>query len=326
MKKNITPTDIRTWSMLGQRGTVLAIAVDEIAAVKDNLKVLTADLALLSGLMRFANAHPDKFMNVGIAEQNMIGVAAGLAMAGKCVFATTYSSFIVVRSLEHVRQHLSYLGCNVKLIGSSAGVVAAKSGVSHWATEDIAFSRALPNMIVLSPADSLEAYKFAHLAAQTDKPVYLRLSGGLNCPVVHRQDIDVEIGKAIKLRQGERVAVMATGLMVNNALKAASLLDQQGVGVSVYDFHTIKPIDRSALDEIFRSYELIVTVEQHNVIGGFGSAVAEVKAGYQNAPRQVMLGFNDMFTAAGSQNYIWGNIGLLPEQIAERIRRELTNA
>ena len=323
MRKSITPTDIRTWSMLGQRGTVLAVAMEEIAAAKDNLKVVTADLALLSGLNRFANAHPDKFMNVGIAEQNMIGVAAGLAMSGKCVFATTYSSFIVVRSLEHVRQHLSYLGCNVKLIGSSAGVVAAKSGVSHWATEDIAFSRALPNMVVLSPADSLEAYRLVHLAAEMDGPVYLRLSGGLNCPVVHRQDVDIEIGRAIELVHGSRAAVLSTGLMVGNALKAASMLAQQGVDVSVYDFHTIKPIDRQALDEIFRSYELVVTVEEHNVMGGFGSAVAEVKAGYRNSPRQVMLGFNDSFSDAGSQNYIWGNVGLLPEQIAERIRREL---
>ena len=152
---NISPANIRKWSMLGQRGSVFGIAFPELVEENDNVKLVTADLSLLSGMDRFIQKYPDKFLNVGIAEQNMIGISAGLAMSGYNVFATTYASFIAVRSLEHVRQHLSYLGCNVKLIGSSAGVVAAKSGVSHWATEDIAFTRVLPNMQVFSPADSL---------------------------------------------------------------------------------------------------------------------------------------------------------------------------
>ena len=186
----VTPVNIKTWSRLGQRGSFFSIAMPDIAAEHDNVKLLTADLALLSGMDRFKTAYPDKLINVGIAEQNMIGIAAGLAMDGDMVFATTYASFIAVRSLEHVRQHLSHLGLNIKIVGSAAGVVAAKSGVSHWATEDLAFTRALPNIMVFSPADSLEAIKVAEYAASCDLPMYIRLSGGLNCPVVYKEDYE----------------------------------------------------------------------------------------------------------------------------------------
>lgn len=323
MKETISSIDIRTWSMLGQRGTFFGIALPEIAETKDNLKVLTADLSLLSGITRFEELYPEKFLNTGIAEQNMIGIAAGLAMSGRCVFATTYASFIAVRSLEHVRQHLSHLKCNIKIIGTGAGVVAAKSGVSHWATEDIAFVRALPGLTVLSPADALEAYKMAHWCALNDKPVYVRISGGLNCPVIHRNNTEITIGKGIQLIEGEDVAVISTGLMVNNSLKAIKILQKSGLNPSLYDFHTIKPLDSELLDDIYRKYKLIVSVEEHNIVGGLGSAIAEHKATRANTPRQVFIGIQDRFCAGGSQNYVWEQNGLSDNQIAERILKEI---
>lgn len=319
----VKASSIRAWSRLGQRGSVFAIALPQIAKEKDNLKLLTADLALLSGMERFVKAYPDKFLNVGIAEQNMIGIASGLAMEGYCVFATTYASFIAVRSLEHVRQHLSHLQCNVKLIGSAAGVIAAKSGVSHWATEDLAFMRALPNMTVLSAADSLEAIKMTNYAASVDTPVYIRLSGGLNCPIVYQEDYEFEVGTMIQLREGKDVAIIGTGLMVSEALKAAELLSQTDISASVYNLHTIKPLDKKTLKNIFEKYDLIVTVEEHNVIGGMGSAVAEYKATQANTPRQIFLGFPDAFAKAGSQNYVWEQAGITATQVADRIREEL---
>lgn len=319
----VKASSIRAWSRLGQRGSVFAIALPQIAKEKDNLKLLTADLALLSGMERFVKAYPDKFLNVGIAEQNMIGIASGLAMEGYCVFATTYASFIAVRSLEHVRQHLSHMQCNVKLIGSAAGVIAAKSGVSHWATEDLAFMRALPNMTVLSAADSLEAIKMTNYAASVDTPVYIRLSGGLNCPIVYQEDYEFEVGKMIQLREGKDVAIIGTGLMVSEALKAAELLSQTDISASVYNLHTIKPLDKKTLKNIFEKYDLIVTVEEHNVIGGMGSAVAEYKATQANTPRQIFLGFPDAFAKAGSQNYVWEQAGITATQVADRIREEL---
>lgn len=323
---NVTKANIRKWSMLGQRGTFFGEALPEIAGRKVNLKLLTADLALLSGMTRFESMYPEKFLNVGIAEQNMIGIAAGLAMSGDCVFATTYASFIAVRSLEHVRQHLAHLRCNIKVVGTAAGTVAAKSGVSHWATEDLAFTRALPNIEVLSAADALEAYKMAEYAADTDAPMYIRISGGQNTPIVYTQDYDFVPGKLVQLKKGKKAAVIATGLMVNESLKAAEMLEADGIDCAVYNMHTIKPIDKEGLDEIFAKYDLIVTVEEHNVIGGMGSAIAEYKATKASAPRQVFIGFQDTFTEAGSQRYVWGLAGIQDAQIAERIRKELLNA
>lgn len=321
--KEITSKDIRMWSRLGQRGAFFGIAMPDIAERKDDVKLLTADLALLSGMDRFKQAFPEKFLNVGIAEQNMIGISAGLAMDGYNVFATTYSSFIAVRSLEHVRQHLSFLKLNVKIIGSAAGVVAAKSGVSHWATEDIAFTRVLPNLTVLSAADSLEAVKMAEYAAETEGPMYIRLSGGLNAPIVYKEDYDFIPGKLVKLREGGDTAIIATGLMVKEALSAAEMLSEQGVDVAVYNMHTIKPIDKDGLDTIFENYNVIFTVEEHNVLGGMGGAIAEYKSTKLNAPRQVFIGFQDSFLNAGSQRYVWEQAGLVDKNIAEKILREL---
>lgn len=344
----ITPANIRKWSMLGQRGTAFGVSMPDIASSKDNVKLLTADLALLSGMDRYVSAYPEKFLNVGIAEQNMIGIAAGLAMEGDVVFATTYASFIAVRSLEHIRQHLSYLGCNVKIIGSSAGVVAAKSGVSHMATEDIAFMRALPNMQVFSPADSLEVLKVMEYAADNDGPMYIRLSGGLNCPVVYKEDYDFEAGKLVRIDAANEkrlideqdtanrdngieagnngvssdIAVIATGLMVDESGKAIELLRDRGISCDLYNMHTIKPIDREGLKKIFNDYKMIVTVEEHNITGGMGSDVAEYKTAFAGAPRQIMIGFNDCFVEPGSQRYVWEQAGLTAEKIAERICME----
>ena len=316
-----TPANIKMWAKMGQRGALFGVAMPDIAGRKDRVKLLTADLALLSGMERYTKKYPDKFLNVGIAEQNMIGIAAGLAMDGYCVFASTYASFIAVRSLEQVRQNLAHMRCNVKLIGSSAGTAAAKSGISHWATEDLAFTRALPNLTVLSPADSLEAVKAAEWAADMEGPVYIRLSGGLNCPMVYENDYDFVPGKLVELKAGKDVAVIATGLMVSESLKAAALLEEKGVSCAVYNMHTVKPIDRETLAEIFDRFRLVVTVEEHMVTGGLGSAVAEFKATLPNTPRQVFIGF-DTFLEAGTQRYVWEQAGLTDSQIAERIQRE----
>lgn len=333
---NVTSANIRKWSMLGQRGAIFGAAFPELGESVDNLKLVTADLSLLSGMDRFIQKYPEKFLNVGIAEQNMIGISAGLAMSGFSVFATTYASFIAVRSLEFVRQHLSYLGCNVKIIGSSAGVVAAKSGVSHWATEDIAFTRVLPNMQVFSPADSLEAIKIIEYAAKTEGPMYIRLSGGLNCPIVYKEDYDFIPGKLTFLgsqaldeskRPVKKVSIIATGLMVSRSLEAVKKItsenETENVQFDIYNMHTIKPIDKEGLDKTFEDSDLIVTIEEHNILGGMGSAVAEYKATKATAPRQVFIGFEDSFYPAGNQDFVLDEAGLSVEKIAERLRKEI---
>lgn len=319
----ITSANVRMLSKLGQRGTFFGMAIPELAKENPNLRVLTADVEMLSGLDRFVSAFPTQFFNLGIAEQNMIGVAAGLAMEGRCVFTTTYASFIAVRSLEHIRQHLAHMRCNVKVVGFAGGVTNATSGVSHCATEDLAFMRALPNMIVMSAADSLEAYKMACCAASVDQPMYIRLNGLLNCPVVYKEDFDFKVGKANIIQEGSDIAILAHGLMVNESLQASKLLKEQGISCSVIDFHTLKPLDTQMLDRVFKTHRLIAAVEEHSVIGGLGSAVAEYKAALDKAPRQIRLGFPDtFFHSAGSQKYIWDQMGITAEKIADRIQTE----
>lgn len=318
----VTSANIRMWARLGQRGAFFGAALPEIAKEKENLKLLTADVATLAGMTPFQKKFPEKFLNVGIAEQNMIGIAAGLAMDGYCVFASTYASFIAVRSLEHVRQHLSHLKLNIKIIGFSTGTMMSKSGISHWATEDLAFTRALPRLQVFSPADALESVKIAEYAASVEEPMYIRISGGPNCPIVYKEDYNFVPGKLVKLLDGNDVAIISTGLMVNESLNAANILQESGISAAVYNMHTIKPIDREGLKEIFEKYKLIVTVEEHNIIGGMGSAVAEFKATLANTPRQIFIGVNDFTDDLGSHKYVLNNLGLTAEKIADRIKKE----
>lgn len=322
--RTVSSSEIRTWSRLGQRGTLFAIAMPELGGERENLRLLTADVAQLSSMTRFQAAYPEKFLNVGIAEQNMIGIAAGLAMEGRCVFASTYASFIAVRSLEHVRQHLAHLCCNVKVVGFSAGVMSARSGIAHWATEDLAFMRTLPNMTVFSPADCLDAYKIARYAAETPGPMYIRLSGGPNCPIVHKEDYEFQAGKADRLREGRDVAVFATGLMVKEALDAAEFLEEKGISSSVYNIHTVKPLDIQAVEQAKDTHRLLVSLEEHNVIGGLGGAIAEYLSSVEGGPRLVRLGIPDAYCAAGSQRWIWEQNGIDGGSVARRIEEELS--
>ena len=319
----LTKAKIRSFSRLGQRATFFGIAMPEIAEQIENMCIVTADLAQLSNLIRFSEQFPDKFLNVGIAEQNMIGIASGMAMEDTLVYATTYASFIAVRDLEQIRQHISNLNLNVKLIGTAAGVVAARSGVAHWASEDVSFMRSLPNMTVMSACDGLEAYKMALFSAKYKGPMYIRLSGTPNCPSVYNEDYNFEPFKIDVLKKGKDVAIISTGLMVQESLVAAEILERKEISCTVANMHTVKPIDKETLDWIFDNHKLIVTAEEHNIIGGIGSAVAEYKTTKERMPRQIFIGIPDTFTSAGTNRYIWEKFGMTSAQIAERIINEL---
>ena len=319
----LSKAKVRSFSRLGQRATFFAVAMPEIAEIKEDMCVVTADLAQLSNLIRFSEKYPDKFLNVGIAEQNMIGIAAGMAMEGTLVYATTYASFIAVRDLEHVRQHLSNLNLNVKLIGTAAGVVAARSGVAHWASEDVSFMRSLPNMVVMSAADCLEAYHMAHFSAEHKGPMYIRLNGVPNSPMVYDENYVFEPFKIDILDKGKDVALIGTGLMVHECLETAKILESRGISCTVANMHTIKPIDGATLDELINNHKLLVTVEEHNVIGGIGSAVAEYKTTKVHAPKQMLFGFPDAFTDAGTSQYIWEKFRITAPQMADKIEKEL---
>lgn len=312
------------WSKLGQNAAFGGVGLVKAAQENDKVNFITADVSTLLGLNKYKSLYPDRYFDVGIAEQNLVGVAAGMAFEGNCVFASTYASFVAVRALEQIRHNLGYLRANVKIVGMSAGCATGKSGISHWATEDLAYMRAIPNMTVLSPADCTQAVMLTIAAARTQDPTYIRLTGNRNVPIVYHDECPIEIGKAIELKTGNDVALIATGLMVHEALGASAILAERGISCSVIDMHTIKPLDRATLDKVFDAHRLIVTIEEHNIIGGLGGAVAEYKATVEHAPRQLFLGITDEFKKTGSRDYILREYGLTSDGIAKTVMKYLT--
>jgi len=319
---NFTANNVRTWAMLGSCGA-FGMAALELPEIDDNTVIVTADLCTFSGLDRFRTKFPDRLYNVGIAEQNMIGVAAGLTKEGCNVFATTYATFASTRSCDPVRVHMGYMELGVKLVGLTAGLSVGVLGATHMSVEDIAIMRAIPNLTVISPADSTETVKATLAAAQYAGPVYLRLTGGMNSPVVYKNDYDFLIGKAVTLRYGDDVTIVATGPMVWQSLEAARLLEATGIYATVIDMHTIKPLDTNVLDLAFAHTRLIVTVEEHSVIGGLGGAVAEYKATKKNTPVQLTIGIEDFFPHAADYTTLLVRCGLTASQLAQRISEAL---
>lgn len=317
----ITSKSAKLLSHVGQCGAVLGLELPELGKTHENLRVITADLGFAAGLDRFKSANPDKFFNAGIAEQNMIGISAGLAKEGNCVFTTTHAAFLTMRCFEQIRHNLGYLKYNVKLVGISCGIVKGMFGSTHCTLEDIALMRTIPNMTVLSPADGVEAVKMTEALMETDGPAYMRLTGDVNCPMVYQEDYPFEIGKGVVLREGRDVAVIAAGTMVSESLRTAEKLKEKGISCTVVDMHTIKPLDTALLDELFSSHDLIVTVEEHSKIGGLGSSVAEYKAGLSHAPRQIMLGLPDTFGKTGEYSYLLEHYGLTAAKIADVIEK-----
>jgi len=316
---NINSIAIRTWAKLGQRGTMFGSAIFDLYNNNNDVIVTTADLGYLSGLERFRTAHPENFINVGIAEQNLIGISSGLAQEGKTVFATTYATFITMRSFEQLRHYLGYMNSNVKIIGSGAGLVMGLSGSTHYTYEDIAITRAIPNMLVLSPADGLETVKIAHAVAEYNGPVYVRLTGGLNIPIVFKDDYDFKIGQAVDIIEGDEITIFATGLMVSHSIKAAESLNKHGISVSVVNIHTLKPIDVNRIKQSIGKSKLLVSVEEHNISGGLGGIISEELSNYGKHPPLLRLGIQEKFRYAGDYNYLLKQNELMPDQIAENI-------
>ena len=320
----INPALIKAYAKLGQKGAAAGIGMMELAKRDPDMRVVVADSVAIASLDRFYTNYPDRVINAGISEQSMVGIAAGLSSEdGRAVYACTYAEFVVTRALEFVRHNLAYHNFNVKLVGNSAGFAMETLSISHWATEDIAFARALPNMTILSAADSLEAIKCVIAAHDVRGPVYVRLSGLLNCPIVYDKDFDFQLGKANVLREGDDVTVIATGMMVREALDAAEQLSAQGINCTVVDMHTIKPLDTNCIDKAIKSSKLIVSVEEHSVIGGLGGAIAEYLSDKTGTPRLVRIGANDFFCKLGDLRYCWEQHGLTAPQIAERIKNEI---
>ena len=321
----ITNSKAKLWSKLGSRATY-GMTVLELSKSYDDLVVLTADTSTSAGLDRFRKTCPEKHIEVGIAEQNMVGIAAGLASEGLRVLTSTFAPFQTMRCCEQIRVNLGYMQHPVRMVGLASGVVLGPLGYTHCCVEDLSVMRSIPNMTVLSPADCGETAKATAAALAHDGPVYVRLTGGTDNPVVYSDDYDYEIGRAVRLRDGTDVTLISTGSMVHTSLRAAELLATRGIEATVLDMHTVKPIDVDAVDEACKGTPLIVTIEEHSVVGGLGSAVAEVMTSLADAPRQLLLGLPDSFGKPKDYAQILADAGLTAEGIVDRLVSYLSGA
>ena len=288
---------------------------------RDDILVLDADLAKATKTIAFKKEFPEKFIDCGIAEGNMMGVAAGLATTGYTVFASSFAMFAAGRAFEQVRNSIAYPNLNVKIGATHAGISVGEDGASHQCCEDIALMRSIPNMVIINPADDVEAIAAVHAAVDHEGPVYMRF-GRLAVPRVNSEDYKFELGKGVLLKDGKDVTIVATGLMVNEALIAAETLKAEGIDARVINIHTIKPIDKDILVAAAKETGAIVTAEEHSIIGGLGSAVSEALAEEYPVP-VVKLGVNDTFGKSGPALELLKIFGLDAENIVIKAKKAI---
>ena len=294
-------------------------ALAELGTEHDDIVVLDADLAAATKTGVFKKAHPERFIDCGIAECNMMGVAAGLAAAGKVPFASSFAMFAAGRAFEQVRNSIGYPHLNVKIGATHAGISVGEDGATHQCNEDIALMRTIPGMVVINPSDDVEAKAAVRAAYEHEGPVYMRF-GRLAVPVINdRPDYKFELGKGVVLREGKDLTIIATGLPVNNCLEAAEKLAADGIDAKVINIHTIKPLDEELVVAAAEETGKVVTVEEHSVIGGLGSAVCDVLS--EKAPTKVMkIGINDTFGESGPAVELLKKYGLDTDSIYEKIK------
>lgn len=286
-----------------------------LAEIRPDLVVLDADLAAATKTSIFKKAYPDRHFECGIAEQNMMGVAAGIASTGKLVFASSFAMFATGRAYEIVRNSIGYPGLNVKIGGTHGGISVGEDGATHQCNEDIALMRTIPGMTVINPADYIEAKAAVLAMAEHQGPAYLRF-GRLAIPVYNSPDYKFELGKGVTLKDGKDITIIATGLMVAEAIEAGKALAEQGIDVRVINIHTIKPIDRDIIIKAARETGKIVTVEEHSIIGGLGSAVGDVVLEEYPVP-VVKIGINDVFGHSGAAKDLLAEYGLTADNIVK---------
>ena len=296
-------------------------ALVKLGKINDDVVVLDADLSKSTKTNDFCKAYPNRFFNMGIAEQNLVGAACGFAAAGKIPFASTFAMFATGRAFEVIRNSACYPKLNVKICATHAGITVGEDGGSHQSVEDISLMRSIPNMTVLVPADGVEAEKMIFAAAEFNGPMYVRL-GRSAVPTLFNEDYNFEIGKGAVLKEGNDATIIACGMMVNEAILAADMLKEENINVRVINMSTIKPIDTELIIKAAKETKAIVTAEEHSIIGGLGSAVSEVVS--ENCPTIVKkVGINDCFGESGTPAELLEKYGLTAKHIVEKVKEAL---
>lgn len=287
----------------------------------ENIVVLDADLAEATKTGIFKKKFPNRFFDMGIAEADMIGTAAGLATCGKIPFASSFAMFAIGRAFEQVRNSVAYPNLNVKIAATHAGVTVGEDGATHQAIEDIALMRAVPNMNIICPCDQYEAAWAVEEAVKISGPVYIRL-GRSDVPDVYNENTKFEFGKGIEVREGKDVTIIATGIMLSKAIEASETLKEKGISTRVIDIHTIKPIDKEIIIKAAKETRGIVVAEEHSIIGGLGGAVAEVVS--ENQPTKVLrIGVEDVFGQSGKASELLEEYELTSEKIMAKVQEIL---
>lgn len=301
----ISKRNARSWSRIGARA-FYGTAFSSIAAENDNVIGMSADLGRSSGLARFASEYPNQFINTGIAEQNMVGTAAGLSRMGFDVFASTFAPFASLRAGEMVRMNMGYMHEPVKLVALGSGLAMAFLGNSHYGLEDVGVMRTVPDLTIISPADCAEIMKTIAACVGFNHPVYIRLTGASNMPVVYEEDYDFQIGKAVWIRPAQPTTIISAGTTVGHALQAANQMKEQGTTVGLLNMHTIKPLDAEAIAYCVANCEQICLIEEHTSVGGLGSAVLQHINEYHHDYRgRVWLhSIGDRYVETGNYAYL----------------------
>ncbi len=293
-------------------------ALAKLIVENENVVVLDADLTKSTKTVDAKVACPQRHFNMGIAEGNMMSTAAGLAASNKIVYASSFAIFAAGRAFEQIRNSICYPKLNVKVCATHAGLTVGEDGASHQSIEDISLMRSIPNMMVIQPVDDIETYAVIDAISKYDGPVYVRL-GRAGVERVHEENYEFTLGKADVIKKGKKIAMVATGMMVQESLKAIELVKEEGIEPTLVNIHTIKPIDQNCIIELAKTHDVIMTLEEHSVIGGLSSAVAEVVV--QNHPTKVvMVGVQDTFGESGKPQQLIEKYGLSAQHIADKLR------
>lgn len=309
---------IKLLSTIGPRASI-GLAAIELVKKNEKLMVVTADVSTSAGLDRYKNMFPNNYIDVGIAEQNMIGVATGLSSEGFDVMTTTFAPFQTLRCCEQIKVNLGYMEQKVTMVGLASGLVLGSLGYTHCSIEEMSIMRSIPNITVVSPADSLETIKALESSFKNKNSTYIRLTGSSNNPIIYEKDYNFKIGKIVQLIEGSDIAIFACGAIINEVIKASKFLLKKGISANVINVHTLKPLDKKAIIEKIKNKKMIVSVEEHNIVGGLGSAIAECIANISNKPKHLMLGINDKYSPGGDYKYLLDYFNLTAEKITKKI-------
>ncbi len=315
--------NIEIWSRIGARAT-FGMVLLELEKKFPNLMVLAADTSTSAGLDRFRKNVSQKYLEVGIAEQNMIGIASGLSSENFKVVTTTFAPFQTMRCCEQIKVHSGYMKRDICMVGLASGVVLGTLGYTHCCIEDISIMRSIPGITIISPADSGETAKAINAALSYNEPTYIRLSGGANNPIVYKNDYDFKISKGVKLKEGKDIAIIATGTMVYKALEVREKLKEKKIDCSVTNIHTINPIDKELIEKLAVNSKLIVSIEEHSIQGGLGTAISEINSTLKNSAPQIFVGIPPEYSESGDYNFLLEKFGLTSEKITQKIFDEFS--